>query len=41
MEKSSSVVLSESEKAQVRAGILPARFEGWYTIEELSAILWN
>lgn len=35
MEKSSSIVLSEAEKAQVRGGELPVRFEGWYSLQEL------
>jgi hypothetical protein len=35
MEKSSSIVLSEHEKALVRGGEIPERFLGWYSLEEL------
>lgn len=35
MEKNSSIVLSESEKAEVRGGEVPSRFIGWYTLQEL------
>ncbi|CAL9981462.1 hypothetical protein VPHD148_0241 [Vibrio phage D148] len=35
MEKNSSIVLSETEKAQVRGGQVPERFVGWYTLQEL------
>lgn len=49
MEKSSEVVLSEEEKAQIRgegklvksAGVtskVPERFQGWYSHEELEGI---
>jgi len=39
VEKSSDIFLTEGEKAEVRAGILPERFEGWYTLEELQELL--
>jgi hypothetical protein len=39
MEKSSEIHLTEGEKAQVRAGSLPERFDGWYTLEELQEMI--
>ena len=35
MEKNSSIILTETEKSLVRGGVVPERFQGWYTLEEL------
>lgn len=39
MEKSSEIHLTEGEKAQIRAGSLPTRLDGWYTIDEMKEIV--
>jgi hypothetical protein len=38
MEKSSNPVLTPAEIEMINAGVLPKRFEGWYTIQELKAL---
>lgn len=39
MEKSSTIFLTDTEKALIRGGTIPERFEGWYTLEELKEYL--
>lgn len=41
MEKNSSIILSDAEKALIRADIIPERFIGWYTLDELKDSLIN